>query len=148
MESGDAFGTKWRELGSRHRDGEGRKQDEPTITAQQDHYATKPEEIIQQPQASTPQRPPRRLSTRHIDNYCEEEVHLCPHHYEQPYGKREGVAISTSGMPVAGRGLFGIRPCKGNPLLFKQANEFVCIYATMQDVIPLTEAQATESAYV
>ena len=58
------------------------KQDEPTITAQQDHYATKPEEIIQQPQASTPQRPPRRLSTRHIDNYCEEEVHQCPRQYE------------------------------------------------------------------
>ena len=63
------------------------KQDEPTITTQQDHHTTKPEEIIQQPQASTPQRPPRRLSTRHIDNYCEEEVHPCPRHYEQPYGK-------------------------------------------------------------
>ena len=34
------------------------KQDEPTITAQQDHYATTPEEVIQQPQASAPQRPP------------------------------------------------------------------------------------------
>ena len=68
--------------------------------------------------------------------------------YEQPYGKREGVAISASGLPGAGRGLFGIRPCKGNPPLFKQANEFVCVYATMQDVNTVTEAQATESAYV
>ena len=107
------------------------KQDEPIITAQQDHYATTPEEVIQQPQASAPQRPPRRLSTRHVDNYCEEEVHQYPRQYEQPYGNREGVAISTSGLPGAGRGLFGIRPCKDNPLLFKQANEFVCVYATI-----------------
>ena len=95
-----------------------------------------------------PQRPPRRPSVRHARNYCEEEVYQCPLRYEQPYGKREGVAISASGLPSAGRGLFGIRPCKGNPLLFKQANKFVCVYAAMQDVISVTEAQATESAYV
>ena len=95
----------------------------PTLSDQQDQHANPPDETIQQQQATSPQRPPRRLS------------------------KREGVAISTSGLPGAGRGLFGIRPRKGNPLLFKQANEFVCVYATMQDVITVTEAQVTESAY-
>ena len=121
---------------------------EPIIADQQDHHAIKPDETIHQLQASSPQRPPRRLSARNARNYCEEEVYQCPLRYEQPYGKREGVAISASGLPGAERGLFGIRPCKGNPLLFKQANEFVCVYATMQDVITVTEAQATESAYV
>ena len=111
------------------------KQDEPILADQQDLHATTPEEAVQQPQTSAPQRPPRRLSTRNAGNYCEEEVHQCPLRYEQPYGKREGVAISTSGLPGAGCGFFGIRPRKGNPLLFKQANEFVCVYATMQDVI-------------
>ena len=122
------------------------QQDEPIIADQPDHHATTSEEAVQQPQASALQRPPRRLSTRNAGNYCEEEVYQCPLRYEQPYGKREGVAISTSRLPGAGRGLFGIRPCKGDPLLFKQANEFVCVYATMQDVITVMEAQATESA--
>ena len=120
----------------------------PTLADQQDQHAKPSEETIQQQQAPSPQRPPRRLSVRTTRNYCEEEVYQCPLRYEQPYGKREGVAISTSGLPGAGRGLFGIRPCKGNPLLFKQANEFVYVYATMQDVITVTEAQVTESAYV
>ena len=120
----------------------------PTIADPPDQHAITTDEAVHQPQASSPQRPPRRLSARHTRNYCEEEVHQCPLRYEQPYGKREGVAISTSGLPGAGRGLFGIRPHKGNPLLFKQANEFVCVYATMQDVITVTEAQATDSAYV
>ena len=93
-------------------------------------------------------RPTCRTSTGNARSYCEEEIHHCPTRYEQPYAKREEVAISQSGLPGAGRGLFGIRPCKGNPPLFKQANEFVFVYATMQDVISVTEAQATESAYV
>ena len=58
------------------------------------------------------------------------------------------MAISKSELPGAGRGLFGIRPSKSNPLLFKQANELVCVYATMHDAISVTEAQVTESAYV
>jgi hypothetical protein len=121
------------------------ERDVPIVADQPDQHAIPSDEAVHQPQASSPQRPPRRLSARNTCNYCEEEVHQCPLRYEQPYGKREGVAISTSGLPGAGRGLFGIRPCKGNPLLFKQANEFVCVYATMQDVITVTE---TESAYV
>ena len=107
----------------------------PTLGDQQDQHANTSDETIQQQQATSPQRPPRRLSVRTTRNYCEEEGYQCPLRYEQPYGKREGVAISTSGLPGAGRGLFGIRPCKGNPLLFMQANEFVCVYATMQDAI-------------
>ena len=124
------------------------ERDVPIIADQQDHHATTPDEAVHQPQDASPQRPPRIISTRNARNYCEEEVHQCPIRYEQPYGTREEVAISTSGLPGAGRGLFGIRPCKGNPLLFKQANEFVCVYATMQDVISVTETQSTESAYV
>jgi hypothetical protein len=69
-------------------------------------------------------------------------------HVRTTIWKAGGVAISKLGLPGAGRGLFGIRPSKSNPLLFKQANEFVCVYATMQDAISVTEAQVTESAYV
>ena len=130
-------------VGPKHKERAG-----PTLADQQDQHANTPDETIQQQQAASPQRPPRRLCVRTARNYCEEEVYQCPLRYEQPYGKREGVAISASGLPGAGRRLFGIRPYKGNPLLFKQANKFVCVYATMQDVITVTEAQVTESAYV
>jgi hypothetical protein len=96
--------------------------------------------------------PPRRSSQRggahKKRNYCEEEIYTRPAVSEQPYGKSEGVAISTSTLPGAGRGLFGIKPSPTNPLLFKQANEFVCVYATMDDVISLEEAQTSESAYI
>jgi hypothetical protein len=51
-------------------------------------------------------------------------------------------------LPGAGRGLFGIKPSPTNPLLFKQANKFVCVYAAIDDVIPLEVAQVSESAYV
>ena len=121
---------------------------EPTTTAQQDYQADTPDDVVHQQWDPSQQQPTHRTSTGNTRNYCEEEIHHCPIRYEQPYGKREGVAISTSGLPGAGRGLFRIRPRKGNPFLFKQANEFVCVYATMQDVISATEAQATESAYV
>ena len=67
-----------------------------------------------------PTRPTRRASAGHKRNYCEEEIHPCPDRYEQPYGMREGVAISQSRLPGAGRGLFGIKPSKHNPLLFKR----------------------------
>jgi hypothetical protein len=121
---------------------------EPTFTAQQDlPIDTSTDGMHQQWDPPLP-RPTRGTSTEHARNYCEEEIHQCPIMYEQPYGKREGVAISKSGLSGAGCSLFGIRPSKSNPLLFKQANEFVCVYATMQDAISVTEAQVTESAYV
>ena len=59
----------------------------PSIADQQDHHAITPDEAIHQLQASSPQRPPRRLSARNARNYCEEEVYQCPLRYEQPYGK-------------------------------------------------------------
>ena len=62
------------------------------ITADQDHHANTPDDAVHQPRDSSPQRPPRRISTGNARNYCEEEVHQCPIRYEQPYGKREGVA--------------------------------------------------------
>ena len=109
------------------------------------------------PQEDTPTSPARAPCTRrssrrrgahHKQSYCEEEIYIRPAVSEQPYGKVEGVAISTSMLPGAGRGLFGVKPSPTNPLLFKQANEFVCVYATMDDVISLEEAQESESAYV
>ena len=67
---------------------------------------------------------------------------------EQLYGTKEGVAISASRIEGAGRGLFGIKPSPHNPLLFKQANEFVCVYATMEDLITMEDARKSESAYI
>jgi hypothetical protein len=69
-----------------------------------------------------PTRPTRNTSYGHKRNYCKEEIYSCPDRYEQSYGKREGVAISQSRLPVAGQGLFGIKPSKHNPLLFKQTH--------------------------
>ena len=70
--------------------------------------------------------PPRRSSqlggAHKKRNYCEEEIYTRPAVSDQPYRKSEGVAISTSTLPGAGRGLFGIKPSPTNPLLFKQAN--------------------------
>ena len=48
---------------------------EPTPADQQDQHANTPDETIQQQQATSPQRPPRRLSVRTARNYCEEEVY-------------------------------------------------------------------------
>jgi hypothetical protein len=93
-------------------------------------------------------RPTLKASYGHKRNYCEEEIHPCPARYEQPYGKWEGVAISQSRLPVAGRGLFGIKPSKHNSLLLKKAHEFACVCATMQDIISMEEAQISDSAYV
>ena len=67
---------------------------------------------------------------------------------EQPYETKEGVAISTSQIEGAGRGLFGIKPSPHNQLLFKQANEFVCVYATMEDLITMEDAWESESEYI
>ena len=67
---------------------------------------------------------------------------------QQPHGTREGVAIGTSRLPGAGLGLFGVKASKDNPLLFKRAHEFVCVYATMEDVISVTEAQVSDSEYI
>ena len=67
---------------------------------------------------------------------------------KQPHGTREGVAIGTSQLPGAGLGLFGVKASKGNPLLFKRSHEFVCVYATMADVISVTEAQVSDSEYI
>jgi hypothetical protein len=73
---------------------------------------------------------------------------LSPTIWEQPYGTKERVSISTSWIEGAGRGLFGIKPSLHNPLLFKQANEFVCVYATIENVITMEEARLSKSAYI
>ena len=70
---------------------------------------------------------------------------LCVH---APYGTTEGVAIGTSRLPGADRGLFGIKPSPHNPRLFKQANKFIYVYATMKDLIPMEEARVSDSPYI
>jgi hypothetical protein len=70
-------------------------------------------------------RPTQKAACGHKRNFCEEEIYLCSDRYEQPNSKREGVAISQSRLPGAGRGLFGIRPIKHNPFfLNKHMNLF------------------------
>jgi hypothetical protein len=41
-----------------------------------------------------------------------------------------------------------MRASKDNPLLFKQAHEFVCVYATLADVITANKAQVSDSEYI
>jgi hypothetical protein len=87
--------------------------------------------------SASPERAPctrrslRRRGAHHKRSYCEEEIYIRPAVNEQPYGKAEGVAIGALMLPGAGRGLFGVKPSSTNPLLLKQANKFVCVYATM-----------------
>jgi hypothetical protein len=41
-----------------------------------------------------------------------------------------------------------MRASKDDPLLFKQAHEFVCLYTTMADVKTANEAQVSDSEYI
>jgi hypothetical protein len=65
---------------------------------------------------ATSQGPPCRAAFSRKRNYCEEEVHTRPEESQQPYGTKEGVAIETSRLPGAGKGLFGVRASNDNPL--------------------------------
>ena len=123
--------------------------DSATVQPRAAHSHIQPADTPASPvQAPRLRRFSRRCGVHHKRNYCEEEIYIRPAVSAQPYRKAEGVAISASMLPGAGRGLFGVKPSSTNPLLFKQANEIVCVYATMDDVIPLEEAQISESAYV
>ena len=63
-------------------------------------------------------------------DYSEVPRYDLPTDWAQPYGKAEGVAIAKSQTPGAGYGLYGIKPRTRNSILFKEAGEFVCVYAT------------------
>jgi hypothetical protein len=95
------------------------------------------------------QRPPRQAVSSHKRNYCVKEAHaLRLADSKQPYGTKEGVDIGTSRLPSAGGRLFGLRASKDDPLLFKQAHEFVSVYTTMADVKTANEAQVSDSEYI
>ena len=78
-------------------------------------------------------------------DYTEVPRYDLPADWAQPYGKAEGVAIAKSRTPGAGYGLYGIKPRTRNSMLFKEAGEFVCVYATEGDLITCSEAQTADS---
>jgi hypothetical protein len=78
-------------------------------------------------------------------DYTEVPRYDLPTDWAQPYGKAEGVAIAKSRTPGAGYGLYGIKPRTRNSMLFKEAGEFVCVYATKADLITCSEAQTSDS---
>jgi len=78
-------------------------------------------------------------------DYSEVPRYDLPTDWAQPYGKAEGVAIAKSRTPGAGYGLYGIKPRTRNSMLFKEAGEFVCVYATKADLITCSEAQTSDS---
>ena len=94
-----------------------------------------------------------RRSTRIADrgkklDYAEYPRYDPPGDWSQPYGRGEGVAIAQSRIPGAGNGLYGVKPRTHNSMLFKEAGEFVCVYATEADIISCGEAQPlTPTAY-
>ena len=78
-------------------------------------------------------------------DYTEVPRYDLPTDWTQPYGKAEGIAIAKSRTPGAGYGLYGIKPRTRNSMLFKEAGEFVCVYATEADLITCSEAQTSDS---
>ena len=91
-----------------------------------------------------------RRSTRIADrgkksDYAEYPRYDPPGDWSQPYGRVEGVAIAQSRIPGAGYGLYGFKPRARNSMLFKEAGEFVCVYATEADIITCSEAQFSDS---
>ena len=91
-----------------------------------------------------------RRSTRIADrgqkpDYAEYPRYDPPGDWSQPYCREEGVAKAQSRFPGAGYGLYGIKPRTRNSMLFKEAGEFVCVYATEADIITCSEAQSSDS---
>ena len=69
-------------------------------------------------------------------------------HIELPYGNAEGVGVSTSQIPNAGRGLFGLRPLQDAPHLFAKQGQFICTYATQRHQISALAASTSSSRYL
>ena len=69
-------------------------------------------------------------------------------HIELPYGNAEGVGVSTSQIPDAGRGLFGLRPLQDAPHLFAKQGQFICTYATQRHQISALAASTSSSRYL
>ena len=71
-----------------------------------------------------------------------------PAQVEYPYGYDEGVGVSTSQLPHAGRGLYGLRPLPEAPHLFAKQGQFICVYATQRYQISATTATLSSSRYL
>ena len=71
-----------------------------------------------------------------------------PAQVEYPYGYAEGVGVSTSQIPNAGRGLFGLRPLQEASHLFAKQGQFICTYATQRHQISATTANLSSSRYL
>ena len=96
-----------------------------------------------------PRRNIRRTAASQNRNNCEEEIH-----------SRPPIAMQTSSLWNDGRGSHRHIQATGsrqrslrhqtlpNPWLFKQAYEFVYVYATMKDLIPMEESQESDSPYI
>ena len=78
-------------------------------------------------------------------DYAEYPRYAPPGDWSQPYGRVEGVAIAQSRIPGAGYGLYGVKPRTCYSMLFKEAGEFVCVYATEADIITCSKAQRSDS---
>jgi hypothetical protein len=71
-----------------------------------------------------------------------------PTQVEYPYGTDEGVGVSTSQLPQAGRGLYGLRPHPEAPHLFAKQGQLICVYATQRNQISATTATLSSSRYL
>ena len=58
------------------------------------------------------------------------------------------MGVSTSQIPNAGRGLFGIRPLQEAPHLFAKQGQFICTYATQRHQISALAAHSSSSRYL
>ena len=71
-----------------------------------------------------------------------------PTHIELPYGNAEGVRVSPSQIPNAGRGLFGCRPHQDAPHLFAKQGQVICTYATQRHQTSALAASTSSSRYL
>jgi hypothetical protein len=71
-----------------------------------------------------------------------------PAQVEYPDGYDEGVGVSTSQLPHAGRGLYGLRPLPEAPHLFAKQGQLICVYATQRHQISATTATLSSSRYL
>ena len=112
--------------------------DAPTpTTANSTHQHLEPTNTVNTPtisinQPTAPSRPPSNsapLPTQLISDNASPPL-APPTQIEYPYGYAEEVGVSTSQIPNAGRGLFGLRPLQEAPHLFAKQGQFIYTYAT------------------
>ena len=123
----------------------------PLSTADYHHSAAQPPDRHRQLKPSNgPHRATQQLR-RTANNHQLQSGHPTlapPTHIEYPYGTAEGVGISTSQIPNAGRGLFGLRPLQDTPHLFAKQGQLICTYATQRHQISVIAASTLSSRYL